>query len=260
MKQLKLTFLALSVAAATTVNCPAALTSANAPIPPPASAPNAISSLSSGARDIAKLVAAGLSEEVVKAYVQNATYTFDLSADNIVQLKGMGFSPAVLVSMLTHDKTVRDNTRAAVVAAAPVAPAAPAPAQVATYANPAPAVDGAVYSNLAAYGTWASSPDYGWYWQPYSYVNYDYLPSLWLSYGYWGSLPGRGWCWFPRSRFHDFGRFNGGFASAPYRFHSHSSPFAFHASNGISGFHSWMHSGGYFGGGMAYSGFHGGRH
>ena len=77
----------------------------------------------------------------------------------------------------------------------------------------APGNDSEVYNNLTPYGNWVESPDYGWYWQPYSWLAYDYYPSFWLGFGYWWNYPGRGWCWSPHSHFRGFSRFQAGRAS-----------------------------------------------
>src|SRR5207249_4146462 len=99
-----------------------------------------------------------------------------------------------------HDTAVRENPR---LSQAPVAPVAPGSAVT------PPLNDSAVYSNLAPYGYWDLSPDYGYYWQPYSWLGYDYYPWGWLSFGFWWNFPGRGWCWFPHSHFRGFNHFHG---------------------------------------------------
>jgi hypothetical protein len=203
-----------------------------------AQAPNpGAASLSPAAAEVAKLVAAGTTEDVVLAYVQNAPGPFNLSADNVLYLKDLGVASAVITAMLNHDSALRSQApppapaveapppAAAPAQMAPVPaqemapppPAAPAPVYV---NNPPPDV-GYFYNDLAPYGTWADLPGYGWCWQPTviattpgwqpychggNWLNTD-AGWFWASsyswgwapfhYGRWYRHPGAGWVWFP---------------------------------------------------------------
>src|SRR5947209_17209450 len=110
--------------------------------------------------------------------------------------------------MLNHDMT--DHP--------PVMAGTTAPPTVTPPLTPnASATDYDVYNNLAPYGYWNEVPDYGWCWQPYSGLGYDYYPWGWLGLGYWWNFPGRGWCWFPHSHFRGFDRFRATRSSFAFR-------------------------------------------
>jgi hypothetical protein len=172
-------------------------------------------SLAPAAAEVAKLVAAGTTEDVVLAYVQNAPGPFNLSADNVLYLKDLGVASSVITAMLNHDSALRSQAPAQEMAPQP--PAAPAPVYV---NNPPPDV-GYFYNDLAPYGTWADLPGYGWCWQPTviattpgwqpychggNWLNTD-AGWFWASsyswgwapfhYGRWYRHPGAGWVWFP---------------------------------------------------------------
>jgi hypothetical protein len=163
-------------------------------------------------RDVIKMLKSGVSEDVVKAYIQNSPSTFNLTADDIIQLQGAGVAPSTTTAMLNHDAALRQN--GSVPPAPPDQPALPPPdqSQGATTAPAYPPTtadygDAAAYYNtLAPYGDWSYLPDYGYCWQPYGtfwalYPTWGY-PWGWLDTGWW-FCAGRGWCWFPR--FHDRG-------------------------------------------------------
>jgi hypothetical protein len=171
----------------------------------PQPAINSTAQLSGAAAEVAKMAAAGVPEDVVRAYVENSTGTFNLSAENIIHLHDLGVSGAVTAAMLNHDRAMIE--RANVMAPPPPQGPQPAPAVQA----PAPAYttaqtpsDSDVYNNLSPYGSWYDMPGYGWSWQPYGWVGYNSWPWWWLGYGSWWNCPGRGWCWFPRSHFVGF--------------------------------------------------------
>ena len=140
----------------------------------------------------------GVSEEVIKAFIQSASATFSLAPEDIIRLQDLGVSASLTTAMLNHDTALRDNPRGNV--APPVAP----PGQPPVVSAPLTPNDGEVYGNLSPYGYWNEVPDYGWCWQPYSWLAYDYYPWGWLGCGYWGNIPGRGRCWFPHSHFAGF--------------------------------------------------------
>jgi len=203
-----------------------ALATAETPPPVPPAALDA--TLSPPVRGVIKMVKSGVAEDVIQIYIQEATVPFSLTPDAIIQLRDMGFSSTLTTAMLAHDKTLRDSygvaggaTAPQVVAQPPVQPA------VAPSAN-----DYAVYNNLAPYGYWSDLPDYGWCWQPYSWVTY--YPTFWLGFGYWWNCPGHGWCWSPHSHFHGY---HGGF-------HSGHGTVAFNHTgvNGAAGFHTASHA------------------
>ena len=172
--------------------------------------------LSQPARDIVKMTVSRIPEDVIKSYINNSPTVFNLSADNIINLQGVGVSSAVTASMLMHDKSVRDN--------APVLqPQMPGQPQMPQPNAPYPGMpdQGAVnppidsqtvydYSTLSPYGDWNYVADYGWYWQPYGWLGYDYYPWGYLRFGRWCNFSGRGWCWLPGSHFRAGAGFTGG--------------------------------------------------
>ena len=61
------------------------------------------SPLSAPAAQVLKLSQAGVSEDVLLAYIRGVTTPFHLTADNIITLKNDKISSAVLIAMLNHD-------------------------------------------------------------------------------------------------------------------------------------------------------------
>ncbi len=169
--------------------------------------------ISGPAHEVVRMVSSGVPDEVIRAYVEATPAMFNLTSDNIINLQGSGVSSALLTAMLTHDKTVRDNANAYYASATapqppamtPTAPPQPTPDE--SYATET-ADNGDYYGALSPYGNWNYLPGYGWGWQGYPGLGYDYYPWGVLGFGFWFDCPGRGWCWFPNSRFGSFNRFN----------------------------------------------------
>ncbi len=266
MKRFTLTILALATplaVRAATSDAPVVATPQTAP---PVVAADAASKLSPPAHEVLKMAVAGVPDDVIKAYVESSGSTYNLTPDGIIQLQGAGVSSAVTSAMLTHDKAIIDRSSAYPPSMPPTAPAAEPAQQPLTYAAPEAQpssvqvttipYDPSYYSGLSPYGTWYNDPSYGYYWQPYSWVDWSLYP--WgfgvFGGGRWWHYPGRGWCWSPGVRFSagvGFGGFRGGFGVG------HS--FGFHGSGGfsrgVSGFHSFGHSGGFsHSGGFGHSG------
>jgi hypothetical protein len=189
--------------------------------------------LSQPARDVEKMAAAGVSDTVIKSYVDSSPYAFNLSADNIIHLQGAGVPGTVTSEMLTHDKMLTDQAFAASASQAAGQPPFPGgqtvgppqnpyptpypspdmqgqPAQNQVSAYDMPADVSPYYSDLAGYGNWSYLPSYGWCWQPAYGWGYSYPWGV-LAGGCWWNCPGFGWCWFPGGRFH-FGFGGRGFA------------------------------------------------
>jgi hypothetical protein len=169
------------------------------------------------------------------AYVQNAPATFNLTADNILYLKDVGLSPAVISAMLTHDNNLRSQPHTATPPYQPLqtnpnpTPATePVPTQeppqtaaAPTYVNNPPPDVNYFYSDLSPYGTWVDVENVGWCWQPRVVViNHGWRPYCdgghwvysdcgwyWQSdyswgwatfhYGRWQLHPRCGWVWAP---------------------------------------------------------------
>ena len=169
---------------------------------------------------------AGTSDEVLLAYIRNSSSTFDLSADQILYLRDIGLSSAVMTAMLSHDADLRNqpptytydqrlyppttpppseappgpdaDTQPAPVSApsaepgpAPTPVAVPAPAPV-YVASPPPDVS-YFYNDLSPYGTWVQLDGVGWCWQPRVVV----VNHVWRPYcdaGHW-VFTDAGWFW-----------------------------------------------------------------
>ena len=167
--------------------------------------------LSESVREVIKMANSGVSEDVVKAYIENSLSTFTLTSDNIIQLQQEGVLPSIILAMLHHDAALLQ--KGSVPPPPQDQPPLPPPDETRSSTPPVnPPTDygdaGPYYNNLAPYGTWSYLPDYGYYWQPYStfwaaYPGWGY-PWGWLDTGWW-FCAGRGWCWFPRFHDHGFG-------------------------------------------------------
>jgi hypothetical protein len=162
--------------------------------PPEESAPPeaAVPALSPNAAEVVRLSEAGTSDDVVLAYVQNATTPFSLSADQILYLRDIGVSSSVITAMLGRDNTLRGQGPTynydQKLYPATVPPPAPEPAPAETSAPvPAPAAE-PVSAPLTPPPVYVSSPP--------PEVNYFY--SNLSPYGTWIQLDGVGWCWQPR--------------------------------------------------------------
>lgn len=185
--------------------------------------------LSPKAAEVLKLNAAGVGDEVILAYVNNCQSPFNLSANAILSLKEAGLTSPVIVAMLTHDNSLRNQNAPppyaysqSSYAPAEQPPAAPAYAPAEQTPPPTP-----VEVMPAAPG-----PDYYWY-PGYWGWNGGWI---WIGGG-WGFRGGYGWG----------GRYGGGWygrgSVGGYR------------GGGIGGYHGGGIGGSHGGGG---GGFHGG--
>ncbi len=55
------------------------------------------------------MAAGGVPEDVLKAFIDNSSSTFNLNSDAIIHLQSSGISGAVISEMLAHDKVLRDR-------------------------------------------------------------------------------------------------------------------------------------------------------
>ena len=180
--------------------------------------------------EIIKLAQAGVSEEVILAYVTNSARLFGLSADQIVYLNDLGVSTPVITALLHHDNTLdADAGKKSPITpgAVPPAPALTTPATNTpppslppqTPVNPpaaeppppsppgqavaAPEGDGSAtqpanvsyfYNSLAPYGNWVQVEGYGLCWQPtVAVVNSSWRP--YADNGRW-LWTDNGWYWY----------------------------------------------------------------
>jgi hypothetical protein len=185
---------------------------------------------SEGVDDVMKLASAGISQDVMLAFVQNSGAMYDPSADEIQQMRSAGVSATVIVAMIDHDKTARksdtpdssetaandtqaipepaidripeDRTDASnnnVEPATDVSYAAPdyaddSNASTIVYAPPEEDTNiSFFYEALSPHGKWHRSESAGWVWQP-SVVS---VRSDWRPYandGHW-LWSDQGWYW-----------------------------------------------------------------
>src|SRR5260370_482829 len=114
--------------------------------PPPGAAP--APAVSPSAAEVVRLAEAGTSDDVMLAYIQNSTSTFDLSADQILYLRDIGLSSPVITAMFSRDNALRTQPQSSTYDQKlypATAPPPPAPAVVTAPApEPAPATTPAV--------------------------------------------------------------------------------------------------------------------
>ncbi|HKW31305.1 MAG TPA: DUF6600 domain-containing protein [Verrucomicrobiae bacterium] len=165
--------------------------------------------------EVLRMSEAGLSDDVITAYLQKSAYAYTLDAGQIIYLHDMGVSTAVLDALVTHGGMAANAQAAAADEAANTDNASP---------TETPLVNGTAtnfYNSLAPYGTWVNVPAYGWCWQPTvvvvdpawqpycnngcwlwtdqgwywnSYYSWGWAP---FHYGRWCQSPGYGWVWCP---------------------------------------------------------------
>ncbi len=177
----------------------------------PAAATGTGANLSPGAAEIVKLAQSGVSDDVMVAYIQKSQAPFNLSQDNVIYLKDLGLSSAVMTAMLSHDSALAGQqpqynynqqlypptisppiTGTDVPPTEPTVPPdqnVPPPA----YDNNPPAEVNYFYNDLSPYGSWVNLPGYGWCWQPSTVViNHDWTP--YCDGGHW-VYSDCGWFW-----------------------------------------------------------------
>ena len=184
---------------------------------------------SEGMDDVIKLSRAGLSQDVMLAFVQTSGAPYDLNADEIQKLRDGGVSATVIVAMIDHGKELRGTAAPALANTAPATnindssalpiSQAPAPADnasqptsdaVTVVAPPEHDVNVSFfYEALSPHGRWNRTA-LGWAWQPAAveveagwrpYANGGHW--VWTDQGwYWESTYPWGW-----AAFH-YGRWN----------------------------------------------------
>ena len=71
-----------------------------------------------GTQEVVKLAQAGVSDEVILAYITNANVRFGVNSDQIIYLNDLGVSGTVVTAMMQHDATA--NAASAAAAANPL--------------------------------------------------------------------------------------------------------------------------------------------
>ena len=187
--------------------------------------------LTSSLSELIRIAGSGVEENVMLAYVTNATGTFSLGSEEIIYLNDVGVPVPVIIAMLQHDQLMLSEAANAALAGPPAQPppaeagpppSAPEPVtELAVGPPPAEPADAEFYDALAPYGTWIDVGGYGPCWQPSVAVlnpgwrpycdrgHWDYTDCgwYWMSDYSWGWAPfhfgrwfchaSRGWCWAP---------------------------------------------------------------
>src|ERR1700722_8231994 len=138
-------------------------------------APAAPVTLSPAAASVVSMAESGQGDDAQTAYIQGSQSPFNLSADDVIYLRDVGLSSAVITAMLNHDKGIPVAAPAPQYTPPPVAdmppptdvPDASAPP---AYVSDAPADVSYFYNNLQPYGAWVNLDGYGWCWQPRTVV------------------------------------------------------------------------------------------
>jgi hypothetical protein len=182
-------------------------------VPPPrlvqtAAAPSNLN-LSPGLMEIVKMVQAGVSEEVLLAYIGNSTNIFDVSSDSIVYLNDLGVAGPVLTTLIQHDGSPDTMARKqAAVAMNPLPPQLKltSPATNIYPTSTPPAATGEEVPGNFAYSQPVAAPPP----EPtpvadnqavtvvtQQVTNVTYFYDSLAPYGNWVSVPNYGVCWQP---------------------------------------------------------------
>jgi len=176
--------------------------------------------------ELIKMARSGVDEEVLTAYIETSTDTFDLDADDIITLKDLGVPSKIISEALRHGHADASDTAAAIAARETIQAASGdegASAVLTTAAVAPPETDQNIsffYEALYPYGNWITI-DGDWCWRPNAAtISPDWAPYcrhghwVWSDWGWcwvsdysWGWAPfhyGRwfrhrthGWCWMP---------------------------------------------------------------
>ena len=185
--------------------------------------------------EVLKLKDAGVSPDTVVAFIQGKNINYDLSADNILKLRGQGVPSAVLNAMLASGSApAAPPTPAPQTMDPQPQPLVPQPPSVASGPQPPPAFAPTVvaqpaanpdvsyfYQELSPYGRWILSDEGQWCWQPTVVAStpgwrpyWDNGHWIWTDhgwywtsdyawgwaafhYGRWNLHPHHGWIWYP---------------------------------------------------------------
>jgi hypothetical protein len=156
---------------------------------------------------VVKLSQSGADESVIRAYVEKAAPPYRITGNEIVQLRDLGISQGVIMSLIEHSSSAELAGTTEMIG--PQNPPQP-PALGQTNVAQAPLSEDVApfYDALSPYGGWYDVPGYGWAWQPSAVVvNPGWRPYcdsgywLWSDYGwYWNSYYSWGWAPFHYGR------------------------------------------------------------
>jgi hypothetical protein len=160
---------------------------------------------------VVKLSQSGADESVIRAYVEKAAPPYRITGNEIVQLRDLGISQGVIMSLIEHSQSAEvAGTTEIIGPQNPQSP--PEPQQGQTNVAEAPLSEDVApfYDTLSPYGGWYDVPGYGWSWQPsVVVVNPGWRPYcdsgywLWSDYGwYWNSYYSWGWAPFHYGRWY----------------------------------------------------------
>ena len=166
--------------------------------------------LSPALAEVVKLIHAGVSPDVLMAYVTNSTAVFNIDSDTIVYLNDLGVTNTVITALIQHDASPHTAARKAAVAAAqPLPPGVAATAPVTDVYPPA------ARSTLPAVGETTYPGDFSTVTDPNAEVVADLQPAVSTAppanenvtvnhfysslapYGSWVDVDGYGLCWRP---------------------------------------------------------------
>lgn len=183
--------------------------------------------------DLVKMMHSGVTEDVLVSYVTNSSEAFFVGADQVVYLKDIGASPALITTLLLHEGQPQIVARRQAMAAVkplpegvavstPVAKIYPGQTQQTQTSEPTPVTNAfeasaappppsgtepvaveapqaavevsSFYSSMAPYGTWVDVPDYGYCWRPTVAVgNASWTPYRDAGRWLWSDA---GWYWY----------------------------------------------------------------
>ncbi|MBN2507653.1 MAG: hypothetical protein JXQ71_13255 [Verrucomicrobia bacterium] len=185
--------------------------------------------LSPALRDLVRMTQAGVSEEVLLAYIENSTNIFNVGADEVVYLNDLGVPNAVITRLIEQDASPGSVARkqamnavkplpselalkqpatnlypasASTPATSTVTPSLPEPQAAATPTTvyvgapngETPADVNYFYTALSPYGNWIQVPGYGLSWQPtVAVVNASWRPYSDNGCWFWTD---HGWYWY----------------------------------------------------------------
>ena len=92
--------------------------------------------LSYSANEVIKLHQNGIGDEVVRSFIANSNFRYELSASDIVYLHQLGISAPLITGMIMHDQQIRESAPAArspVTQYVEQTPVAAPPAEVAAF-------------------------------------------------------------------------------------------------------------------------------
>jgi hypothetical protein len=151
-------------------------------------AQTAPANLTPGLQEVLKLTKAQMGDDVIVSYVNNSGTAFNLSADDLVYLKGQGVSQTVIAAMLQAKAAAPAPQPAPAAIASPAPAPTPQPAP-APFANPAPA-PAPQYAPAAAPQQPGPPPPMAPPGPPAAEVNFNYFHDQLAPWGTWVNVGG----------------------------------------------------------------------